>query len=63
MNEHQRSEHVRLLVMIEEMERQGRPEHAIHDAVRRAVREDRAERRRDGRASVLRRLGRPQTHG
>ena len=48
-------EHDHVLQMIERMQRDGHPEHAIHDAVRRATRgEQRPERRHDGGRSLFR---------
>ena len=48
-----RNQHDHLLGMIERMQRDGTPEDAIHEAVRRAVREDRPERRQRRRPGVL----------
>jgi hypothetical protein len=53
MNEIDRNKHDHLLEMIETMQRDGTPENAIHEAVRRAVREDRPERRQRRRPGVL----------
>ena len=55
MNQNQ---HGHLLELIERMQRDGRPEAAIHEAVRRAVREDRQERRQRRRPGVLSRMRR-----
>lgn len=46
-------QHAHLLEMIERMQRDGKPEGAIHEAVRRAVKEDRPERRQRRRPGVL----------
>ena len=58
-----RREHDHVLQMIELMQRDGYPEHAIHDAVRRATRGERAERRRDGGRSVFRLFRRSERRG
>jgi hypothetical protein len=51
-------EHDHLRVMIETMQRDGRPEAMIHEAVRRAMDGDRPRRRDRRRPDVLRLLGR-----
>jgi hypothetical protein len=51
-------EHDHLRLMIETMQRDGRPEAAIHEAVRRAIESDRSRRRERRRPDVLRLLGR-----
>jgi hypothetical protein len=54
-----RTEHDHVLHMIETMQRNGHAESAIHDAVRRATRGERPE-RRDRRGGLFRRLRRRQ---
>jgi hypothetical protein len=48
-----RNQHDHVLGMIERMQRDGTPEGAIHEAVRRAVKQDRPERRQRRRPGVL----------
>jgi hypothetical protein len=55
-----RAEHDHLLMMIEQMQREGQPEASIHEAVRRATRGDRPERRQMRRLERLRLFGRRQ---
>lgn len=55
-----RAEHDHLLIMIEQMQREGQPEAAIHEAVRRATHGERPERRQTRRLERLRLFGRRQ---
>ena len=55
-----RAEDDHLLMMIEKMQREGQPETAIHEAVRRATHGERPERRRQRRLRKLRLFGRRQ---
>lgn len=55
-----RAEHDHLLIMIEQMQREGQPEGAIHEAVRRATHGERPERRQTRRLERLRLFGRRQ---
>ena len=55
-----RAEDDHLQMMIEQMQREGRPEAAIHEAVRRATHGERPERRQTRRLEKLRPFGRRQ---